>query len=137
MAFAVTLNGWMLNWGIRTWVPFTIAGAWLGWSWWGLLIASRPRYGIWRFLPAGLFLYLLFTAAHPHVDLMIAVVTAWLVLGQFFAWRRLRTIWRLAASGAHSLALRAVLGRTIFARLWPIGAAGPSGCRWPRPPSSC
>jgi len=122
-AFAAALNGWMLAWGVRAWVSFLIPCAWLGWAWWGLLIAARPRYGVWRFLPAGLFLYLLFAGAHPHVDLMIALVTAWLVLGRLFAGQRLGKIWRLARRGTYGLSLRLAAGRTVVARLWPVAAA--------------
>jgi hypothetical protein len=122
-AFAARLNGWMLIWGCLTWIVFLTSCAWLGWTWWGLQIASKPRFGRWRFLPAGLFLYLLLTAAHPQVNLIAATITAWMGLGIVFARHRIGKIWRLAVSNRRMAAMRLLFGRMVVARLWPMVAA--------------
>ncbi len=122
-SFATALNGWMLGWACRTWICFLVSCAWLPWAWWGLLIAQNRRLGRWRFVPAGLFLYLLLVGAHPQTDVMMALVTAWIVLRHVLPPARMRTAWRLVSTGTPVLAGRLLLRRRTLADLWPIGAA--------------
>jgi hypothetical protein len=80
VALAATLNGYGFHTGARSWPPAVASFAWLPWTWWGLSIAIDQQYGWRRFLPAGVFLYLLLAAGWPFTDLMAVVVTAWLCL---------------------------------------------------------
>ncbi len=123
VAFAAALNGYLLYWVCQSWMNLLFSTAWLAWLWWGLLIASKRRHGAWRFVPAGLFLYLLVMGGLPHTDVMAAIVTVWVVLRNIFTASRVRKVWRLASARRTAAAVRVLFGRTMAAKLWPIGAA--------------
>jgi hypothetical protein len=123
VSFAAALNGWVLYWGGYTWIAFLASYAWLPWVWWGLLVAKKRRFGVWRFLPAGLSIYLLLTAAHPYGDMVMAVIIAWVLVQTVFAHRRVQRAWQIAVSGGFGLAIRLFFNRNLAAKLWPIGLA--------------
>jgi hypothetical protein len=123
VSFAAALNGWVLYWGGYTWTTFLTSYAWLPWVWWGLLVAQDRRCGVWRFLPAGLAIYLLLTAAHPFGNIVMAVIIASVLAQTVLAHQRLRRALRLAVSGRCTLAIRLFFSRNLASKLWPIGMA--------------
>ncbi|HEY2842267.1 MAG TPA: hypothetical protein VGJ09_01405, partial [Bryobacteraceae bacterium] len=66
-------NGFMINWGCRTWCPIVFSTAWLPWFWWALRrqldAPSRARM-----VTAGILLYLVLSGAWPYTSLMAAIV---------------------------------------------------------------
>jgi hypothetical protein len=78
---------------------------------------------VWRFVPAGVFLYLLVAGDFPFADAIAAVLTLWFALGEVFPARRLKCARRLAAAGRKALALSVLFEQTMLARLWPLAAA--------------
>src|SRR5262245_1965897 len=58
------LSGWNMVWGARAWFPALASFAWLPWFWWALERALAGG-GRGRFLPAGIFLYLIVAAGWP------------------------------------------------------------------------
>lgn len=101
---AAALNGWMIYWGARTWFPALTSFAWLPWVWWGLQLAMDNRRGTWRFVPAGVFLYLLVAAGWPFTVLMAGLVTVWLLARNCHLFRR-GQLWPPLAAWALGLAL--------------------------------
>ena len=106
VCLAATLNGWSYYWGARSWTCAFSGCAWLPWAWWTLAIAVDDRYGVRRFLPAGIFLYLLLAAGWPYGVLMAAVVTIWLFARTSGLWHPLKS-WPVVAAWALGLALAA------------------------------
>jgi hypothetical protein len=66
-------NGFIINWGCRTWCPVVFSTAWLPWFWWALrrqLDAPSRRH----LAAAGIFLYLVLAGGWPHTSLMAVIV---------------------------------------------------------------
>lgn len=100
---AATLNGYMFYWGAWNWMNVLSSFAWLPWAWWAMQFAVDRPQGRWRFVPAGVLLYLLFAAGQPFTDLMAATVTVWLVAKNWHLPKR--RLWPVAAAWALGLAL--------------------------------
>lgn len=77
-ALAATLNGYVFYWGAQSWFPALASFAWLPWTWLAMECALDARRGAWRFVPAGLSLYLLIAAGWPFSVLMAGTVIVWL-----------------------------------------------------------
>jgi hypothetical protein len=95
VAWNTTFAGWIMIWGARAWFPALASFAWLPWFWSRLeegmqhprdeQIPSNPQgsQGLWRrFVPAGIYLYLIITAGWPFTVLMAMLVSGWLGLRQ-------------------------------------------------------
>lgn len=106
-ALVASLNGWIVLWGATAWFPALASFAWVPWVWWGLDRALDKRGGPVRFVPAGLFLYLLVTAGWPFTVLMIGLVTGWLLVKAWREGRALASLWPLAAAWGIGLGLSA------------------------------
>src|SRR5262249_19086692 len=78
VAFVGALSGWIFLWGGTMWFPALASFAWLPWFWWAVEWADEEWHGWARFVPAGLFLYLITTAGWPFTVLMAAIISAWL-----------------------------------------------------------
>src|SRR5262249_29686190 len=78
---------------------------WLPWTWWALEYARQTRHGWLRFLPAGLFIYLLITAGWPWTILMAGFLTLWLVAQTIIRQRRVVPLWTMAPGGVVGLGL--------------------------------
>lgn len=101
---AATLNGFIGYWGAQTWFPAFSSFVWLPWVWWGMEFALDSRFGSWRFLPGGLFLYLLIAAGWPFSVLMTGTVIVWLVARNLSLFRN-GAIWPILAAGVLGSAL--------------------------------
>jgi hypothetical protein len=107
VAFVGALSGWIFLWGGTQWFPALASFAWLPWMWWALEWADEERHGWARFVPAGLFLYLIITAGWPFTVLMAAIISAWLARRIGGERRQLLPLWPIAASWVVGLALSA------------------------------
>jgi hypothetical protein len=107
VALVATLNGWLMLWGARNWGVCMFSFAWLPWFWWGLEYARQERRGWARFVPAGLFLFLLITAGWPLTVLMAALVSAWLMLREWAENRTIRALWPTPAAWVVGMGLSA------------------------------
>jgi len=107
VTLVASLNGWIIYWGARNWGVCLFSFAWVPWVWWGLEYGRQARHGRLRFVPAGLFLFLLITAGWPHTILMAAVLSAWIVVQSWAATRRLLDAWPTPAAWAVGLGLSA------------------------------
>ena len=75
VCLAATLNGWSYYWGARYLDECLLGMCLVALGLVAPAIAVDYRYGVRRFLPAGIFLYLLLAAGWPYGVLMAAVVT--------------------------------------------------------------
>jgi hypothetical protein len=97
-ALVAALSGWIFVWGGMIWFPALAAFAWLPWAWWGLERALDPSGSVARFVPAGIFLYLILAAGWPFTVLMSVVLTGWLVLKNWRGGMPIRALWPMAAA---------------------------------------
>jgi hypothetical protein len=102
-----TLNGWIILWGARTWGVCLFSFAWVPWLWWGLEYGRQTRHGLLRFVPAGLFLFLLITAGWPLTIVMAALLSAWVMLQAHRDGCRLLALWPTPAAWAVGIGLAA------------------------------
>src|SRR5262249_6860680 len=107
VALVASLNGWIVMWGARNWGGCLFSFAWLPWFWWGLDYAREPWHGWVRFIPAGLFLFLLIPAGWPITILMAVLLSAWIMLQPWVEKRRLLAPWTTPAAWAIGLGLAA------------------------------
>jgi hypothetical protein len=107
VAFVGALSGWIFLWGGTMWFPALASFAWLPWMWWALEWGDEERHGWARFVPAGLFLYLIVTAGWPFTVLMAAIISAWLARRIGGERRRILPLWPMAAAWLVGLALSA------------------------------
>jgi hypothetical protein len=107
VTLVASLNGWIILWGARNWGVCLYSFAWLPWVWWGLEYARQKGGRFIRFIPAGLFLYLLIAAGWPLTVLMAAVITLWLGARGLFEERRWGALWPLGAAWVVGLGLSA------------------------------
>lgn len=106
-ALISTLSGWNMIWGAKAWFPALASFAWLPWLWWGLERALDQRTGICRFVPAGLFAYLVVTAGWPFTVLMGIVVSVWLLARTRWQSGGWRDAWPVVAAWIVGLGLSA------------------------------
>jgi hypothetical protein len=103
VAFAASLNGWVLVWG-ADWYPSLTSLAWLPWIPWAL-----SRRGIARVVGAAVFTELAVAAGWPFTDVMVPLVVGWWLAREGSAsapgTRRMARI----ASGAGAVALGVAL----------------------------
>lgn len=146
-ALATALSGWIMIWGAKAWFPALAAFAWLPWFWWGLERGLDDKGSVARFLPAGIFLYLIITAGWPFTVLMAGILTAWLMARRFFVDGVLFASWPVVAAWIVGLGLSApqwmmlleytketVRGQTPARHLcehWVVPAAGLPGMMLP------
>lgn len=111
VGLVAALNGYMLCWGAITWTPALTSFAWLPWAWWGLEFAATSSQGLWRVIPAGIFVYLLVAAGWPFSVLMLLVISTWLCVKEVVSQRRFRPLLSmgLSLSMGFGLAAPAVL----------------------------
>lgn len=107
VALVTTLSGWIFCWGARCWFPALASFAWLPWFWWSLQIAQRAQHGLLRFLPAGIFLYLIISAGWPFTVLMSGLLSFWFLLRIRFEEGAFRPAWPLLAAWIVGLGLSA------------------------------
>jgi hypothetical protein len=107
VAFVGALSGWIFLWGGTMWFPALASFAWLPWMWWALEWADEEWHGWARFIPAGVFLYLIIAAGWPFTVLMAAIISAWLARRIGGERRQLLPLWPIAAAWAVGLALSA------------------------------
>jgi hypothetical protein len=107
VALCASLNGWILLWGAVAWIPALTSFAWFPWTWWAFAIAVDENRGVWRFIPSGIFIYLILTAGWPFSNLMIAMLTLWFVVRYFYEKRNIVKLWPIAASWMFGLGLSA------------------------------
>jgi hypothetical protein len=107
VALIASLNGWIICWGASDWFGALGAFAWLPWAWWAAERALDTRRSRWRFLWPAPFVYLLVTGGFPYTVLMLALVLAWLALGEITESRELTKIVPLIAGVVLGLGLSA------------------------------
>jgi hypothetical protein len=107
VALVTTLNGWLMLWGARNWGVCLYSFAWLPWFWWALEYTRQERSGWARFVPAGLFLFLLIAAGWPLTVLMAALVSAWIMLRTWAEKRKLLALCPTPAAWAVGMGLSA------------------------------
>lgn len=107
VALVAALNGWTICWGATVWFVALSSFAWLPWTWWALELSIDENRGVWRFVPAGIFIYLILTAGWPFAVLMMALVSAWLGIKTWWKSRRVRTLWPLLAAWVLAIGLSA------------------------------
>jgi hypothetical protein len=105
VVLSASLNGWIFLFGAMTWFGHLAAFAWLPWVWWALERAVEQKEGACRFLPAGVFLYLLLAAGWPFAVVMAGMVSVWLALRNRRSLRDLMRLWPIAAAWVVGLGL--------------------------------
>jgi hypothetical protein len=115
-ALVTSLSGWTMIWGARIWFEGLASFAWVPWFWWGLYLALDRRRGLWRLVPASVFLYLINTGGQPFTTLLAFLPSLWLSLrrsfqgpGPLWAWPVLAwvRVWPIAAVWLLGLGLSA------------------------------
>jgi hypothetical protein len=92
VALVAALNGWIICWGATDWFGALGAFAWLPWAWWAMERALDSQRSKWRFLWPAPFVYLVLTGGFPYTVLMLALITAWLVVKSLGQTRKLGAI---------------------------------------------
>jgi hypothetical protein len=110
VAFAGTLNGWIICWGAADWFGALGAFTWLPWAWWAMERALDSARRGWRFLWPAPFVYLLVTGGFPYTVGMLGLVAGWLVAKSLSKGRSLFTLWPLS--------LGMILGLGMAAPAW-------------------
>ena len=129
-ALVASLNGWIISWAATDWISTLTSFAWVPWAWWGLERALDRGGGAARFLPAGLFIYLILTAGWPFSVLMAGVVTVLLSLRTGIEERRLTVLWPVLAAWAWGAALAAPALLMFVEHLGSGLRAGHQGLQW-------
>jgi hypothetical protein len=93
VAFAGTVNGWIISWGATDWFGSLGAFTWLPLAWWGMERALDSSRSVWRFLWPAPFVYLLITGGFPYVVGMLLLVAAWLVAKSLGKGRSFASLW--------------------------------------------
>lgn len=107
VTLVTSLNGWIILWGARNWGVCLYSFAWLPWVWWGLEYARQEGGRFIRFIPAGVFLFLLITAGWPLTVVMAGLVTFWVATRSLFEDQRWGALWPMGAAWAVGLGLSA------------------------------
>jgi len=107
VTLVTSLNGWIIFWGARNWGVCLFSFAWVPWVWWALEYGRQARHGWLRFVPAGLFLFLLITAGWPFTVLMAALLSGWVMVQAWAERRRLLDLWPTVAAWAIGMGLSA------------------------------
>jgi hypothetical protein len=105
VALVASLNGWIITWGATNWFPALSSFAWLPWAWWSLELSLNENRGIWRFLPAGMFIYLILTAGWPFSVLMMVLVSTWVGIKNCWKSHQLIKIWSVLAAWIFGIGL--------------------------------
>jgi hypothetical protein len=126
VALVATLNGWLMLWGARNWGVCLFSFAWLPWYWWALEYARQEGRGWARFVPAGLFLFLLIAAGWPLTVLMAALISAWVMLRTWVEKRRILSLWTTPAAWVVGMGLSAPAWM-MFLSFMPNGARTQQG----------
>lgn len=98
VALVAAMNGWIICWGATTWIPALTSFTWLPWAWWGLNLAISAKIGIWRFLPSGIFIYLILTAGWPFTVLMLLIITLWITAKHYYLTKKITQLWTIIAA---------------------------------------
>ncbi len=126
VALVASLNGWIICWGATTWFSSLSSFVWLPWAWWSLELSTDERRGIGRFVPAGIFIYLILTAGWPLSVLMMALVSTWLGIKTWWKSRQLRILWPVLAAWVFGIGLSAP-ALLIFVEYLSNGLRGETG----------
>lgn len=109
LAVLVTcFNGWMVTWAAVTWYPALRSFAWIPWAWWALERAiARRADRPWSFIPAGAFVYLVFSAGWPFTCAMLFLLCTFLAVRGWCARDGLASAWPIVAAGVMGTGLAA------------------------------
>jgi hypothetical protein len=132
VAFAGTLNGWIMCWSATDWFGSFGAVTWLPWAWWGMERALDSSRSSWRFLWPAPFVYLLITGGFPYVVGMLVLVGAWLIAKSLGTGHSLVSLWPLLLGTLLGIGMSAPAWLALLSYLHGSTRAGlaTSGFHW-------